>query len=184
LATLQTKIGQDIKIEVWFQDEARIGQKNGLTRRWAPKGTRPRGAKDQRYDWAYMFGAICPHRGVGSALVMPACNAHVMALHLQDISSQVAPGAHGLIIMDQAGWHTTGQLTIPDNLTLLMLPPKSPELNPVEKVWQFLKETYLSNRIFNTYDDIVEACCWAWQKLSNEEGRITSIGSFHWIGQS
>ena len=106
-----------------------------------------------------------------------------MALHLQDISSQIAPGGHGLVIMDQAGWHTTTQLVIPDNLTLLMLPPKSPELNPVEKIWQFLRDTYLSNRIFKTYGDIVNACCWAWQMLTKDEGRIKSIGSYPWISQ-
>ena len=115
---------------------------------------------------------------------MPMCDTYAMALHLQEISSQVTPGAHALVIVDRAGWHTTDKLNVPDNITLLMLPPSSPELNPVEKVWQFLRDTYLSNRIFESYEDIVEACCKAWNRLIDERGRINSISAYPWISQS
>ncbi len=94
-----------------------------------------------------------------------------MELHLAEISKAVDPGAHGVVIVDQAGWHMSARLTIPDNITLLPLPPRSPELNPVENIWQFMRGNWLSNRIFQSYEDIVALCCAAWNKLSNGRGR-------------
>jgi transposase len=85
--------------------------------------------------------------------------------HAGLIAIQVSPGAHAILIVDQAGWHTTGKLVIPPNITLLLLPPRSPELNPVENIWQFLRDNWLSNRIFKSYEDIVALCCEAWNKL-------------------
>jgi len=92
-------------IEIWFQDEARIGQKNGIVRLWARKGTRPRQPADQRYQSAYLFGAICPARGIGAALMMPKANTFAMQAHLDEISLHIAPGAHAALLMDRAGWH-------------------------------------------------------------------------------
>ena len=92
-------------IELWWQDEARIGQQGSLTYIWADKGSRPRAPRDQRYDWAYLFGAVCPARGVGAALVLPFVNTEAMNLHLAEISTQVTPGAHAVLTLDGAGWH-------------------------------------------------------------------------------
>jgi putative transposase len=92
------------RIELWFQDEARIGQKNKLTRRWARRGTRPRAPHDQRTAWAYIFGAICPAEGKGAGLVMPFCDTPGMQAHLAEISAAVAADAHAVHILDQAGW--------------------------------------------------------------------------------
>ena len=128
-----------------------------FTRRWARRGTRPRAPRDQRTEWAYIFGAICPAKGKGAGLVMPWCDTDAMAAHLIEISAAVDPGAHAVLIVDQAGWHLTPKLTIPDNITVLALPPRSPELNPVENVWQFMRDNWLSNRIFKSYEDIVRA---------------------------
>ncbi len=116
--------------------------------------------RDQRYAWAYLFGAICPARGTGAALVLPFANAGMMNLHLLEISANVTPGAHAVLIVDGARWHQTDdKLRVPDNITLLHLPPYSPELNPVENVWAYLRSNNLSNRVFDTYDAIVDACC-------------------------
>src|SRR5216683_3306015 len=134
-------------------DEARIGQKNKITRR----GTRPSAPRDQRTRSTYIFGAICPARGTGAGLVLPRCNTAAMALHLAEISQMVTPGAHAVLLLDQAGWHLSDKLDIPDNITLMPLPPKSPELNPVENIWQFMRDNWLSNRVFRSYDDILEA---------------------------
>mgnify|MGYP000111700663 FL=1 len=135
---------------------------------------------DQRTKSAYIFGAICPARGVGAALVLPRCNAEAMQWHLDEISSQVRPGAHALLILDRAGWHITGKLAVPHNITLLPLPPKAPELNPVENIWQFLRDNWLSNRIFTSYEQIVELCCEAWNKLIEQPWKIMSIGIRKW----
>jgi len=173
-------VGCNVPLEIWFQDEARVGQKNGITRRWAKRGKRPRAFKDQRYQYAYIFGAICPARGVGSGLVLPVCNTAAMNLHLQDISRQVTPGAHAVVVMDRAGWHLSKSLQVPANITLMPLPPKSPELNPVENIWQWLRQNHLSNRVFKDYEDIVDKCCAAWNHLINAPWTIMSIGLRDW----
>jgi len=168
-------------IELWWQDEARIGQQGSLTYVWAERGSRPRAPRDQRYDWTYLFGAVCPARGIGAALVLPSVNTAAMNLHLTEISTQVAPGAHAVVTCDGAGWHqASGQLTLPDNISLLRLPPYSPELNPVENIWQFLRQNHLANRVFNTYADIVDACCEAWNALTAAPETITSIATRPW----
>ena len=115
LAKIRARLPKGVEIELWWQDEARIGQKNKLTRRWARRGTRPRAPRDQRTEWAYIFGAICPAKGKGAGLVMPWCDTDAMAAHLIEISAAVDPGAHAVLIVDQAGWHLTPKLAIPDN---------------------------------------------------------------------
>jgi transposase len=127
-----------------------------------------------------LFGAICPKRGTGAALVLPTANTEAMQLHLEEISKRVARKAHAVVLMDRAGWHTTGRLNIPKNLTIILLPSRSPELNPVENVWQYLRANWLSNRVFETYDAIVDAACEAWNKLIDQPNTITSIGMREW----
>jgi DDE superfamily endonuclease len=158
----------------------RLGQKNPRTRRWARRGTRPRALADLRTQSAYLFGAICPELGTGAALVMPRANTEAMQHHLDEIGRCATPGTHAIVILDQAGWHTTGKLHLPDNVSLLALPPKSPELNPTENVWQFLRQTKLSNRIFDGYEAIVTAACDAWNSLIADPARVTSIGTRSW----
>lgn len=92
----------------------------------------------------------------------------------------VDPGAHGVVILDQAGWHGATHLIVPDNITLLPLPPRSPELNPVENVWQYIRDNWLSNRVFKSYDEIVSLCCDAWNKLIDRPWKIISIGMREW----
>ena len=103
-----------------------------------------------------------------------------MTLHLAEISAAVAPGAHAVLILDQAGWHISAGLVIPTNITLLPLPAKCPELNPVENVWQFMRDNWLSNRIFKSYDDILDHCCFAWNRLIDQPWRIMSSGLRQW----
>ena len=140
-----------------FRACPRVGQKGTLTYVWGETGTRPRAIRDQRYECAYIFGAVCPARGVGAALVMPHADTHAMNAHLVEISSQVAYGAHAIVIIDGAGWHTTKSLKTPDNISLLRLPAYSPELNPQENIWQYLRQNALANRTYETYDSMVTA---------------------------
>jgi len=167
------------------QDEARLGQKNGRARLWARRGTRPRLPADQRYENAYLFGAICPRRGVGEALALPRVNVEAMQMHLDEISRIVAPRAHAVLLMDRAGWHSTTKLDVPKNITIVLLPSRSPELNPVENVWRYLRQNWLSNRVFKSYDAILDAACEAKHRLAAQPQTIMSIGMRKWahVGQ-
>ncbi|MDE2466841.1 MAG: IS630 family transposase [Alphaproteobacteria bacterium] len=142
---------------------ARVGQKNKITRRWALRGTRPFAPRDQRSKSAYIFGAICPQRGEAFGPILPLCNIAAMNAHLAKISAAVEPGAHAVLLLDQAGWHTTAKLNLPDNITILPLPATAPELNPLENIRQFMRDNWLSNRIFQSYDQIVALCAEAWK---------------------
>jgi hypothetical protein len=186
-------------IEIWFQDEARVGQKGTHAYIWArlaqgsvrrrrmewqgegPIGSRPLMVRDNRHDSAYIFGAICPARGVGAAVIMPAANAEGMSEHLKELSTQVAPSSIAVVICDGAGWHQRGkELVVPDNIRLLSLPPYSPELNPMENVWDYLRQNKLCAQVWDTYDDILEACKTAWNWLIDDPDRIRSIGIRDW----
>lgn len=103
-----------------------------------------------------------------------------MSRHLAEIAKAVSPGAHALLVLDGAGWHSTKELVLPPNITLLPLPPYSPELNPVENIWQFLRQNRLANRLFDSYEAIVDACCEAWNALLANPERIASITSRDW----
>jgi hypothetical protein len=165
-------------IEIWFCDEARVGQKGTHAYVWAPVGSRPAMVRDSRHDCVHIFGAICADRGVGAAIIMPTINTEAMNEHLTEISTQIADGAHAVLVLDGAGWHQTGgRLQVPDNITLLHLPPYAPELNPVENVWEYLRANKLCGLVWDTYDQIVDACRIAWTFLTEDPARIRSIGS-------
>ena len=137
--------------------------------------------RDNRHDNAYLFGAICPARGVGAAMITPTANTEMMNLHLAEISTQIADGAIAVLICDGAGWHQQGgELVVPTNIVLLQLPPYSPELNPMENVWDYLRQNKLCARVWDSYDAIVEACKAAWNWLIADPDRITSIGTREW----
>jgi len=167
-------------VEVWFQDEARVGQQGTLTRVWARRGTRPRAPRDRRYAWAYLFGAVCPERAVGAGLVLPYADTEATGLHLAEIGRHVAPGAHGVVVLDRAGWHGAGDLVVPENITLLPLPSYAPELNPVENVWEYLRQNKLGHRVWPDYDAIVATCCEAWNWLVAAPDRLASITRREW----
>lgn len=129
------------------------------------------------YKKAYLFGGTRQRCCPGLA----ACR------HLDEISCHVAKGAHAVLLMDRAGWHTAANLDVPENITPIFLPSRSPELNPVENLWQYLHSNWLSHRVVQTYDAIIDAACEAWHKLLANPEIITSIGMKRWahvIGQS
>ena len=126
---------------------------------------------------------------MGAALVLPHANAEAISLHVEprgppnlaEINRHVAEGAHAVVVLDGAGWHQTGgRLRVPGNISLLRLPPYSPELNPQENVWQYLRQNQLSNCVFANYDAIVAACCTAWNALMAPPDRIRSIATRTW----
>ena len=158
-----------------------MGQQGSLEYIWAPTGSRRRAVRDNRRDSVYLFGALCPARATDAAIIMPAANSEAMGIHLAEISTQVAPGAHAVVLCDGAGWHQTGgELAVPGNISLLPIPPYSPELNPMENVWDYLRGNQLSNSVWPTYEDIVQACATAWRFLIADPVRIRSIATREW----
>ena len=157
-------------LEIWFQDEARVGQQGTLTRIWGKRGIRPRAPRDTRYKSSYIFGAACPGRGTAAGLILPYVNTEAMGLHLAEVARTVADDAHSVLIVDGAGWHDSKDLVVPDNITLLKLPPYAPELNPMENVWQYLRANKLAITVFDTYDEILDKCSEAWNFFANDPG--------------
>lgn len=180
---MQEAIPKDLAlslIDIWFQDEARVGQQGTLSRVWAMTGARPRLLKQLQYNYSYIFGAICPQKKQSVGLILPLANTEGMQMHLDEISKYVEKGRHAVIVVDKATWHTTGKLNLPSNISLLPLPATSPELNPVEQVWSWIRQHCLANRAFKDYEEIVDEACKAWNIFAAQPDLIASIGERQW----
>ena len=162
----------------------RLGSARRLTRVWGQTGSRPAAPKDLGFASAYLFGAVCPAAGKAAALIMPICNTAAMNHHLIEISGQVAAAAHALVILDGASWHRSKGLVVPGNITLLQLPPYSPELNPVERIWHYLRSHWLANSVFRDPGHIIDACETAWLRFAADHGLIRSLCAVTWAPAS
>jgi transposase len=167
-------------VDVWFEDEARIGQQGTLTRVWAKKGSRPRIARQQQYLSTYLFGAVCAAKGDSFGLVLPASNTGTMQLFLNKLSEKIVIGRHAVVVVDRAGWHTTSKLKMPSNISILPLPAYSPELNPMEQVWQQLRQGWLANRCYANYEEIVDASCEAWNGFMSKVNAVKNLCTRAW----
>ena len=145
------------EVRVWFEDEARFGQQGTLCRVWARKGSRPRGVRQTQYTSLYVLTAICAGTGAASGLISPTSNVGVVNLFLEQFSRELAAGAHAVLVWDGAGYHTSDGLVVPANVSLIRLVPYSPELNPVENLWHYLRSHYWSLRIYRDYEALEEA---------------------------
>ncbi len=168
------------EIDIWFQDEARIGQQNTTTKIWAEKGTRPQAVRQQQFEYAHLFGAVCPATGATEAFISPYINKDVMRQHLQQISMATPSGRYAVVIMDGAGWHTNDIAEDLENLSIVKLPPYSPELNPIEQVWSWLRQHKLANRCFKGYEAIVDACSEAWNTFIADKERVKKLCYRQW----
>jgi transposase len=146
----------DQEVQVWFEDEARFGQKGTLTRVWARRGSRPRAVRQNKFTSLYVLAAVCAATGGVSALIMPELNTAVLNLFLEQFSRELPAGVHAVLIWDGAGFHTGAELVVPSNVSLIQLPPYSPELNPVENLWHYLRAHYWSNRPYRDYQELEE----------------------------
>ena len=149
-------------------DEARFGQQGTLADVWARTGSRPRAVRQTRYDWVYLYTAVEPASGESAALVAPHVNTGTMSAFLTILDRERKDGEHFVLIMDQAGWHKSRDLKLPEGITVLLLPAYSPELNPVENLWHYLRSHYLSNRSYEDYDALLAAGTDAYRKLTPE----------------
>ena len=167
-------------IEIWVQDESRVGQQGMLSRIWAGKGTRPRIPRDRRVGYCYVFSAACPARELAVGHISQRANTTEMSRHPEDISEQLAPGSHAMLVLDGAGWHKSNDLAIPKSISLLFLPPYSPELNSMENVLEFLRSNKLANRFFETVEDVTLAVERAWLDFVEDPIRIHSLTFRKW----
>lgn len=127
---------------------------------------------------------MCPAEGKGAAILSPHANTNATNEHLKEISFHVPDGNHAAVIMDRAGWHKPGdRLIVPENITIILLPSYSPELNGQEKIWQYMRDNYLSNRVFDDYEAILDACQSAWNALISMPDRIKSVAAKSWLVQ-
>jgi len=166
----------DKVVELWYQDESRFGQKGYLTHRWQKRGIRTEVIKQQAFESTYFYGAINPLTGEHHSLIFPTCDNYCTSLFLSSLSKTVPSYKLIVLIMDQAGWHKSQDLKIPENIKLFHLPPYSPQLNPIERLWQYIKKKYLSNRYLESYQDILNAGCDAWNSLTREVVKSISNG--------
>lgn len=163
LATIATEHpGQELRI--YFQDESRFGQQGTTTNVWAQRGSRPRATRQTEYDYLWVLGAVCPQTGHAEGLLSPHLNAGIVNVFLEQFSQSLGAQEHAVMIWDGAGFHTSRQLRVPKNVTLLRLPPYSPELNPIENLWHYLKSHFWSNRAYADYEALEQAAIKAWVK--------------------
>jgi transposase len=131
---------------------------------WAKVGTRPRAIRQTQYDYLYVFAAVCPQTGQAVGLLAPEIHTTMMNAFLAELAQELPPDAHAVMVLDRAGWHTAAALEVPVNITLVHLPPKSPELNPAENLWHYLRSHFWSNRLYKTWDDLRHAALDAWRR--------------------
>ena len=136
---------------------------------------------DQRYTWTHLFAAVRPATGDSFALVLPQVSTAAMNEFLAQFAATLAEDEHAVLVLNRAGWHRAKALVIPSNVTLVWLPPYSPQLNPVERLWLYLRERHLSHRLLDDYDAVVAALCRAWNALTAE--RIRSLTSYSYLEQ-
>jgi transposase len=165
----------DQRIVSYYQDEARFGQHGTITRVWAKVGTRPGAIRQTQYDYLYVFSAVCPETGDACGLISPHVNTEVMNVFIKQFSRELGMGVHAVLILDRAGWHMAAGLRIPSNITLVYLPPKSPELNPTENLWHYLRSHYWSNRLYRNWDELKQAATDAWRRVCLTPEKIKSI---------
>ena len=159
----------------------RVGQKGRGTRVWFQRGVRPEGIIDHRYASAWIYAAVRPGTDDAFALVLPEVGAAAMQVFLDRFAASLPKGVHVALLLDGAGWHTAGDIAVPSNISFVYLPPYSPSLNPAERVWLYLRERYLSLRLFDDLDDIIDRSCEAWNRLLTEPGCLATLTDYPYL---
>ena len=165
----------DRELRVYFEDEARFGTQGTITRVWAPKGSRPRAVRQNGREWLYVLMAVGVSTGSASALIMPELNTVVLNLFLEQFARELPKGVHAVLIWDGAGYHTSGDLVVPENVSLIQLPPYSPELNPVENLWHYLRAHHWSNREYEGYSSLESEAVRSLRVVCDDAENLKSI---------
>lgn len=172
------------RLRVYFQDESRFGQQGTTTNVWAERGSRPTAVRQTEYQYLWVLGAVCPETGHAEGLLSPQLNTKIVNTFLELFSPTIPDDEHAVMVWDGAGFHTSGALVVPDNITLVKLPPYSPELNPIENLWHYLKSHYWSNRAYADYEALEAAAMTAWRKAVLDEDLVKSICAAPYIDRA
>lgn len=169
-----------MRVRVLFEDESRFGRISDRRRCWGPLPNRPEVGQQVIREFVFTLAAVCPADGRIASLIMPWVDTEIMSVFLTHTAAQF-PEEFCLIFMDGAGWHRANELRIPETMKLLFLPPYSPELNPVELLWDHLRENYFANRVFESLDEVEEVLCEGLRNLITHPGIVHSMANFPWL---
>jgi hypothetical protein len=167
-------------VKILFQDEARFGRINEPVKCWAPKSIRPVVSKQFIREYIYVYATVCPESGEVFSLILPVCNTDAMTLFMDELSVYYKD-FKVIVFMDKAGWHTSKELMIADNVRILHLPPYSPELNPAEHLWEHIREKYFRNQMSDSLDDLENKLVNALVDVENNNETIKSLTNFKWL---
>jgi len=145
-------------VPIYSFDESRFGTKSQLGHGWFSKGTRPRVKVKLGFKSFYVYSAVHSNNGDSFSLIMPSVNTECMNVFLENLALKLK-GRKIFLLMDGAAWHKSKALTVPDNIQIILLPPYSPELNPVERLWRYIKNSVIKNKIYSSLDQLEEALC-------------------------
>ena len=163
-----------------FQDEARFGRVSRPRACWAPRPVRPKISGQMVREFVYVFGAVSPEDGVHDSLVLPYADTEAMSRFLKEVSRR-HPGDYILMFMDQAGWHRSAGLKVPPNTELAYLPPRSPELNPQEQVWDELREKFFGNRFFRSIKGVMDRLVEGLRHIESSPQAVASLTQRDWM---
>jgi transposase len=163
------------RLRIYFQDESRFGQQGTTTNVWAKQGSRPTAVRQTEYQYLWVLGAVCPETGHAEGLLSPQLNTKIVNEFLAQFAKTIPADEYAVMLWDGAGFHASKQLRVPDNVTVVTLPAYSPELNPIENLWHYLKSHYWSNRAYDDYDALEEAAVAAWRKAALDAGLMKSV---------
>ena len=163
------------RLRVYFQDESRFGQQGSNTSVWAKKGSRPTAVRQTEYQYLWVLGAVCPETGHAEGLLSPQLNTKIINTFLEQFSATIPVEEQAVVVWDGAGFHTAKALRAPGNITLVKLPPYSPELNPIENLWHYLKSHFWSNRSYDDYEALEEAAIHAWRTAVLDQGLVQTV---------
>jgi transposase len=180
-AELALNAKDDRPLKLFFEDEGRFGRTNNVSRCWGEKGIRARVSKQIVRQYTYAYVSVCPETGESHALVMGGSTTEIMNYYLKDLS-EVYRKYRIILCTDNAGWHVSKGLIVPDNIAFMYLPPYSPQLNPVEHIWAYIKENKgFNNKIFNSIEDVVDRLAEALNEMEKEKETIKSLCNFYWL---
>jgi len=173
------------EVELWSEDEARLGLKPVIRRVLAPVGTRPVAGAKRGYEWTYLYGFVHPHSGEVFWMILPKVNTELFSLALREFAKEVGAGKDKriLLVVDKAGWHTGGEVEVPEGMHLEFLPSGSPELQPAERLWPLTNEA-LANRLFEEIEEVEEVLVERCTELLDQAEAVRDLTNYHWWPQA